>query len=321
MILMERNDEGSDPKRRQIIALFGVGLIGQSILAAISRMGPSKIRELSFTWNVDHHQSKELEAIQQYILAPHNEDAISSVSRIDIVWAAGQSGFGSSEDQVIPEVNAFKKVLCFSLQLLNSATNIRHSFHLMSSAGGLFEGQRNVDAASLPRPLRPYSCAKIQQELFLLEAFTRLRKFIYRPSSVYGFLGKEIRLGLVNVLIQNSIHHQTSNIFGNLDTIRDYVLASDIGHFVANRLRDIDSKSQMFTLASGKPTTVLEILRRIERIFGRKIFYCFDKIRTNATDISFNQSVLPKFWYPTDLETGLRQTVRFLVSHSSPLLI
>lgn len=319
MILLDRSDHQSDPKRRQIIALFGVGLIGRSILAAIGRAGPFKVCDLPFTWDVEGGQAQELEVIQRYIFAARNEDAICPVSRIDIVWAAGRSGFGSSEDQIIPEVRALEKVLSLSLQLLDSAANARHSFHLLSSAGGLFEGQKNVDRTSLPRPLRAYGRAKLQQEELLSRMPSRIRKMIYRPSSVYGSSSNGYRLGLISALIQNSIRHKTSNIFGDSHTIRDYVLAADVGQFVANRLLDVNAECRIYTLASGKPTTVLEILHRIERILGRKVFFTFDKVRTNASDIGFSRSVLPKFWCPTDLETGLRQTVRRLTTSTLTL--
>ena len=316
MILMELSDDRSG---RQIIVLFGAGLIGQSIMAAIGKAGPLKVRDFSFTWDVEGHQAQELKAVQQYILALCNEESIWPVSRIDIVWAAGRSGFGSPEDQIIPEVRSFEKVLSLSLQLLDSDASARHSFHFLSSAGGLFEGQNNVDRTSLPRPLRAYGHAKLQQEQLLSGTPSRMRKMIYRPSSVYGFSSNRSRLGLVSALIQNSIRHTTSNIFGDSHTIRDYVLAADIGQFIAGRLRDGDAESQIFTLASGKPTTILEILHRIERILGRKLFFTFDKVRTNASDISFRPSVLPEFWRPTDLETGLRQTVRRLAASTLTL--
>ena len=307
MILLER----STPHGQQAVALFGVGLIGQAILDAISSAGLCRIREFSFTWNSERHQTQELESIERYIL-DLNRGATFPISQIDIVWAAGHSGFGSSKDQIIPEMRAYQNVLSFSLKVLNDISDVRQSFHLISSAGGLFEGQRHVDRASLPRPLRPYSHAKIQQEQLLSELPERMRKAIYRLSSVYGFSATRGRLGLINTLIQNSIRHRSSNIFGNALTIRDYVLTSDVGKFITNRLRDMDAESCIFTLASGKPTTIIEILCRIEKIFGRKIYHTFDNIKENATDISFSSAILPKFWYPTDLETGLRQTVRFL---------
>jgi UDP-glucose 4-epimerase len=319
MILVERQHDGSDRKGRQIIALFGAGLIGRSILAAICRASPVKIKGFPFTWNAEQRQPQEFAAIQQYIIASCKDDAISPVSRIDVLWAAGHSGFDSSEGQVIPEVRTFEKVLSFSLQLLDNTSNVRHSFHMISSAGGLFEGQKHVDRASVPRPLRPYGHAKIQQEQLLSGLPAQMQNTIYRPSSVYGFSGKGFRLGFVNTLIQNSIHHRSSNIFGNSPTIRDYVLASDIGQFVAKKLRDSENKPKIYTLASGKPTTIFEMLSRIERILGRKFFYTLDKIKTNTTDISFSPSALPESWYPTNLETGLRQTARALAASSLAL--
>jgi UDP-glucose 4-epimerase len=315
MIVVERTDERFGPRRRQIVALFGAGLIGRSILTAFGKGGAVKARELPFTWNAEHRQLGELETIQQYILASYEDATISPVTAIDIVWAAGRSGFASPKDQTLPEVRAFEKILFFGLQLLGYTADARHSFHFISSAGGLFEGQRHVGQANLARPLRPYGHAKMQQERLLSGLPAPIRKMIYRPSSVYGFSGKGLRLGLVSTLVQNTIRHQASKIFGNSLTIRDYVLASDVGEFIAGRLRDFDKTSGIFTLASGKPTTIFEVLTRIERILGRKTFHAFDKARTNAMDICFSPAILPHGWHPTDLETGLRQTVHSLILH------
>jgi UDP-glucose 4-epimerase len=312
MILIECADENNNS--RQIVALFGIGLIGRSIVQALSRMEPCKVSTLSFTWNAQNRQLQELGTIEDLILASCHQDAMPPVSRIDFIWAAGHSGFASSEDDLIPEMSAFENVLSFCRQVSNQADHIQHSFHLISSAGGLFEGQRHIDRTSVPRPLRPYSHAKLHQEQRLSELPARMRRMIYRLSSVYGFSGKGIRFGMINTLIRNSIRHQSSNIFGNALTIRDYVLAADVGQYVAKRVRDIDASSSMFILASGKPTSIFEILNRIESIVCRRLLYSFNQVRTNAADISFSPTILPKFWYPTDLETGLRQTVSVLAS-------
>jgi UDP-glucose 4-epimerase len=319
MILVERKEQRSERQRGYIVALFGNGLIGRSILAAISKAGIDRISELSFSWTLEHRQARELEAVQQDIFSSRTDDATSSISGVDIIWAAGRSGFGSSEDQVMPEVRTFEKALAFSHQLLRRIPDARHAFHLISSAGGLFEGQKHVDRTSLPHPLNPYSRAKLQQEQMLSRLPAQVRKTIYRLSTVYGFSGKGVRFGLVNTLIQNSIRRQPSHIFGNALTIRDYVLVSDVGKFVANRLQDIDARSRILTLASGKPTTIFEMLNRIENIIGRKCFYSFDNVSTNTTDISFSPAILPEFWFPTDLDTGLRQTARQLTAPSLAL--
>ena len=43
-------------------------------------------------------------------------------------------------------------------------------FFLVSSAGGLFEGQRNVGDRSQPSPMRPYGFLKLRQEKLLQDA-------------------------------------------------------------------------------------------------------------------------------------------------------
>ena len=318
MILIETRENEGEHRGRGAIALFGVGLIGRSILSAIGT-GAHKTRELPFSWNGEHDQTQELDVIQKNIFSAYDEDVTQPISRFDIVWAAGHAGFDSLENWVIPEVRAFEKVLSFSLQLQRRAPNARHSFHLISSAGGLFEGQKHVDGTNVPRPLRPYGHAKLQQERLLSRLPGQTRKIIYRLTSVYGFSGTGTRFGLVNTIIQNSVRRQSSSIFGNLQTIRDYVLVSDIGQFVAGRLRDLDLNSHIFSLASGKPTTIFEMLKRIEKIVGRKLFYTLDNVKTNVADMSFSPAILPQFWQPTDLETGLRKTVRSLMSSSLAL--
>src|SRR5262245_36140139 len=145
MILLEGNDRARDDQARQIVALFGVGLIGFSVKSALCKIMPFNINDISFTWNAPHRQSNEAAILQNHIVASCGSDSSSSVSRIDIVWAAGRAGFGSSEAQLAAEMCAFNFVLSFSRELANRLENVRHSFHLISSAGGLFESQKHVD--------------------------------------------------------------------------------------------------------------------------------------------------------------------------------
>jgi UDP-glucose 4-epimerase len=103
-------------------------------------------------------------------------------------------------------------------------------------------------------------------------------------------------------------------IYGDAHTIRDYVLASDIGNFVAERLVDQAYGAQVFFLVSGKPSSTVEILRKVELAVGRKMYLKFDARPSNASDNSFSQDVLPTGWRPTDPDTGIRQTTRQLMS-------
>src|SRR5262249_7810010 len=155
--------------------------------------------------------------------------------------------------------------------LVELAPKSRHRFHLLSSAGGLFEGQRFVDTSAKPAPRRPYGEAKLAQEERTAKLRPEVATSIYRPSSVYGFSGAGGRAGLVNTLIENTRKHCPSHIFGDSDTVRDYVLASDIGNFIAGRMSLPIERSRTFLLASGKPSSTQEILKISEKVMGRPL--------------------------------------------------
>jgi UDP-glucose 4-epimerase len=60
-------------------------------------------------------------------------------------------------------------------ELIAMAETLRHDgrpvdFHMMSSAGGLFESQTHCSEHSIPRPLRPYGTGKLMQERALAQA-------------------------------------------------------------------------------------------------------------------------------------------------------
>ena len=315
MIMVER--EAPLTRGGQVIALFGHGLIGRSITAALGKSKQARWASLPFTWDDGQARTRELNTIERRILDrpaghPH-------VARVDVIWAAGRSGFDASDEQAAAELMVFGEIVSFAARLQNSLPDAHHAFHLLSSAGGLYNGQRNVGRASVPCATNPYGRAKLEQERQLHLALPHTQRLIYRPSSVYGFAGPGTRLGLVAALIHNSIRHRTSRIFGNPHTIRDYVLNADVGKFIRDRLDDPERRPGTFLLVSGKPTTIFEILQKVSQVVGRRVYHRFDNTPSNATDISFSRAALPRSWQPTDIETGIRLTARALMhSHVSP---
>jgi nucleoside-diphosphate-sugar epimerase len=313
MIVIER--ETPRLLGRQVIALFGHGLIGRSITAALGRQ--ARYAHLPFAWGDQKARVHALNSIERHILN-HSAGPLNA-SRLDLIWAAGRSGFDASDQQVAAEMTAYSEIVSFAARLQVSLPDAHHAFHLLSSAGGLFNGQRNVGRSSVPSATNPYGRAKLEQETQLHLALPNIQRLVYRPSSVYGFSGPGTRLGLVSALIHNSIRHQTSRIFGNPHTIRDYVLNSDIGKFIRARLDDPDRRPETYLLVSGKPTTIFEALQKISQVMGRRVYCRFENVRSNAADISFSPAALPRSWQPTDIKTGIQLTARALMaSHVSP---
>jgi nucleoside-diphosphate-sugar epimerase len=117
---------------------------------------------------------------------------------------------------------------------------------------------------------------------------------IYRLSSVYGYVGNHKRLGLVPTLIRNGKNMKVSCIFGRIDTLRDYVLASDIGKFVAYSILESNHGFNLFTLASGKPSSIFEILRSVERLLNNRLYLQFIATNINSAHNSYSKNVLAK---------------------------
>jgi UDP-glucose 4-epimerase len=227
--------------------------------------------------------------------------------RIDFVWSAGKGGFGMGETDTLPEMDSFSEVVEMAMAMMRENPSCLVRFHMLSSAGGLFEGQRNVNAASLPAPRRPYGALKLAQEK-ILDDCDGLVRFIYRPTSVYGFAGLNRRMGLIPTLLLNGTKNKVSTIFGAPETLRDYVWADDVGAFIVGIMASKTAVPGRFFLASGKPSTLFEIFSRIEKILNRKLFRHYIKGGGNAEHNTFSMKTRPVGWNPMDLETGIRKT-------------
>jgi hypothetical protein len=232
--------------------------------------------------------------------------------RIDFVWSAGKGGFGMEQSDTLQELASFSEVAEMAIALSRENPSCLVRFHLISSAGGLFEGQRNVNNSSLPSPKRPYAFLKLAQEK-MLDDCGQLVRFIYRPTSVYGFAGLNRRMGLIPTLLLNGSKNKVSTIFGAPETLRDYVWADDVGAFMAEMIASKPTAPGSFLLASGKPSTLYEIFSHIEQILNKKLFFHYVKRGDNVEHNTFSMKTQPFGWHPMDLETSMRKTYQAML--------
>ena len=307
MIVLEKKTPPEAEK--EVVALFGSGLIGSSICQNILRRGNYSSSFFPFDWDSVEQNKNDADIIFSVLSQLIDFNLKTTGSRIVFIWSAGKGGFEASEEDIQEELKNFGNVLGLAQRCVDKFPSVKIFFHLFSSAGGLFEGQRLVHSASQPKPRRFYGILKYEQEQSLLKIDARLRKIIYRPTSVYGFTGQGNRMGLIPTLILNGIQNKVTGIYGSLSTLRDYVFSQDIGHFVAESLySDTDSSCTYHLLGTGKPSSIYEIRHFVEKVIGRKIYLKFENYSgiENTSDITLNSSVLSKGWNPTDLKTGIR---------------
>lgn len=296
--------------RRQVVALFGAGLIGGAVLNELRKRRRCDLLDLPFSWTHAQAQPDELQTIMAHILkAAENSGERSS---IDIVWSAGKGGFSApqavfdAETKTLARVlEAFRRGACESPQ--------RFRYHLFSSAGGLFEGRRLVREGDEPSPLRPYAVAKLRQEHMLTQQRDAMATVIYRPSSVYGYNGPGDRQGLITALLNAAYQRRPALVFGRPASLRDFILNDDIARFVANViLAEQPVEHAVFNLVSGAPSSISHIIREVETVTRLTVPRSYVWRADNSSDNTFHPSIAPKGLTITPLREGIGAVSRRL---------
>jgi nucleoside-diphosphate-sugar epimerase len=293
--------------RQDIFAVFGLGLIGSAFVSALKSSAPVREEQLDFHW-----ADPEMQATQAGHLERRLEGTIKSApsaARIHVVWSAGRAGFGSSRQETDPEFQSFRNVLALTERTALRFPEVPVTFCLMSSAGGLFEGRRQITKDSLPAPAHPYGLLKLEQERLLLGSPAPLRKAIYRLTSVYGLPRPRQRHGLISTLVVNGLRQRVSRIVGFLSTLRDFVCAEDIAEYLTRKLRSDAGvgPDSITVLGSIRPFSILEIQKIVESTLRHKIYLGYSLQASNSEDITFSADVFPSDWHPGDLKSNVRR--------------
>ena len=281
------------------LGIYGLGLIGSAVRTALNDLDHWHETQIPITWAAPQKSlAQSVAALEQ--------SALTS-KRTIIVWSAGVCGFGASEQQTQLELHSFHTLLD---QFSSAGMAASSDFHLVSSAGALFEGQICINNKNVPASYRPYAALKLAQEASLATRASADKLHIYRPSSVYGRIHPKHRLGLVATLVKNTYERRVTHLVGRTHSLRDYVWADDIGRFVARQAYfAMPSDATPHILAQGKPSSVFEIHRTVELVTGRRTYISFDLNGDNDRHTTFGPSVMPDTWCPQTIAFGVRAIV------------
>ena len=295
-----------DVYRPKVIAIWGLGLIGRAIYKVLRSFNLTE-KEYSFLWQGEKGQILSAELIRQAI---HRKVlAVSDPKTPDIVfiWSAGHKGFSATQEDIEMEMTTFNIILGLAEQLRNDLNGIQVEFHLISSAGGLFEGCQYVEEETLPCPCRPYGYLKLEQERALLNT-AGLIPYIYRPSSVYGLFRGTERRSLLAVLVYQGLLRQVIQVSGALTTLRDYIHVRDVAQYLAGKVVFSDparDSSGIFWLISGKPVSIFEAKQLVERVLRHRLYLALQHDPENRRNITFAPSLCPPAFASTALHTGV----------------
>ena len=273
-----------------VVLHFGIGLIGSAVqeLFAQSNSNAFKTLELPFQW-------EKIDLIQSQFIKIFNKttELLYNNQKLTIVWSAGKAGFLATEDEVETELTFFSKV---AEELKNFSVN-KQKAHviLLSSGGGMYEGQSNIGWMTKTKPLRPYGQLKNDTEDILTSLQEHFLKVsIIRPSSIFSTRIYKGRKGLINTLIANIKSGTQTTIYGDPNTLRDYVLDFDVAEVILDLVMDRREDDSLLVVASGKPTSIKQIIQMIENHSGKHAQVRYTLKKSNTGNITYNANKIIK---------------------------
>lgn len=294
--------------QNQAIVIIGLGLVGSGIFNDLRKRLHSSSIDCTIDWSSSVSASQTLSDNL-------TKNITTSFDKIDWIWSAGKVGFTASEQDSQKEFQLFScciQTIKYFQQ--HYYPNSKHIFHLISSAGGLFEGQRVTSINTLPKPKRPYGILKLDQENLAKETFSC---YVYRLSTIYGYYKKDFRIGLIATLLKNTIYGKIT-VIDRPQTQRDFVWVEDMADFISQKVLDEFSilSSTVFFIVSGKPTTIYEIIANIQRITNNKVLQNYRFNNCNSETILFPPAIKPKTLRSTSLDVCIRKMYKKALSIS-----
>jgi UDP-glucose 4-epimerase len=190
----------------------------------------------------------------------------------------------------------------------------------VSSAGTVYGStEKKVKEDSLTNPFSPYGIIKLTMEHFLnyFHKKYNISFDIFRVSNVYGD-GQDTSkgLGIINTFLEKIISEKKVTIFGNGDTLRNYVYVKDVAELLALSLDTPPLQSHVYNLSTNDTLSINTLINLMRPLVSEKFEIIYKEIRQsdNPTIDLDNSKILntfPQFKF-TSIEEGISKTYQHL---------
>lgn len=203
-----------------------------------------------------------------------------------------------------------------SVQFFDLAKDLGVKKIVFPSSGGSIYGRRfgALNEESLPLPFNPYGITKLAIEYFLnyFREHSGLATDVYRIGNAYGpRQPMDAPQGVIAVWMGKILSNQEIAVYGDNQTIRDYIYVEDIVYLLTHSLSDLNS-SGVYNLGTGKGISVLELFEVFKTVINKSFKYkiCTRRNFDNTSvvlDSSKLLSYFPEFKFQ-DIEEKIKDT-------------
>ena len=267
----------------------------------------------------DFRNDENVEWIEGDLLS--GGDLMKSLQGVDAVFHLVSTTLPkNSNDDTVYDVQSN---LVGSLRLLDSMVAQKVTRVVFISSGGTVYGPSEylpVDEKHPTNPTVSYGITKlaIEKYLRLYRDLHGLKPVILRVSNPFGARQRvSPAQGAVTAFIHKALHSEAIEIWGDGSITRDYLHIADVADAFVKAL-DYAGDEMIFNIASGRGTTLNELVDIIGRVAGRELEKKYSPGR--AFDVASNylcNNLASKElqWTPSlSLEQGIRLTYEELQS-------
>jgi len=301
---------------KNILIIGGTGFLGKNIVEALVNDG-SRIFLITRNKNFDvfkdsptikiiHGALEDINIIKNLIIEHKIQEIVHLAS--NLIPASDKSEF---EHEML-------NIVLPTFELLNFISNKNVKIIFFSSGGAIYgKGMKNKTIESCilePHTFYGYSKLIIENHIRYLSNITQLRYVILRPSNVYGkYQNLNSNQGFIAVALGKILSNQPVDIWGDGNTLRDYICVRDVAQVVCNILRE-NIENEIFNIGSGVSSSLLEILDILEK--NTKLTVCVNfkqkrKIDLEKVSLDINKLKSHVKFTPKTLHEGIHDFILF----------
>ncbi len=187
-----------------------------------------------------------------------------------------------------------------------------------SSAAVYGDNPRAVSENTKPNPLGVYGSTKLLGER-LLESYSRSHNIKSVALRIFNVYGGERGTGVVDSFLRSCLEDKPLTIYGNGRHVRDFIHLDDVVEAIIKALKYTEKGPlfERFNIATGRPTTIIELARMILTAYGKPLRLIKHEaersgdIRFSLADVTRAQTILD-FKASTTLENWISLKAREL---------
>lgn len=250
----------------------GAGFIGSHIVdELVSRGIETYVIDNLSTGTLDNLAQHRGDSLLHFMAGDAREvEALLQDTNIDVVFH--EAAIASVPKSVSHPMLVHDTNVNMTLKLLNYCVKAgvkRFVFASSAAVYGMLESKATEDMAC--RPNSPYGAGKLAIEDYL-HAYRRtygLETVMLRYFNVYGRRQRYSDYsGVITIFINKLLDGERPVIFGDGLQVRDFVHVDDIVQANMLAMESANVVGEMFNVASGRATSILELVRIVKELVG-----------------------------------------------------